>query len=280
MSGRWLGRFGGGRRAAEVPAGPPPLTLRAAERSLALFAAGVSDGLLTIAEGADAAAYTDGRTIFLPASLVHAPTREGNLRLYRAQIAHAGAQLRYGTLAQDGGLDRLRAAGGDPALVAALFDIIEGARLVAWLTGDFPGSGRDLAELAQAGLPARTPPAALRGRSQALEVVARATVGAGEAALEGMRGRAAGELRALLPTLPGADDWATLDRAGSIALARTLAARLGAHGAGAVPHPLLGRSAIRLDRVRRDVLLPPPALAPEAPARRSRPPPRRARPRP
>jgi len=64
----WRGRFGGARgRAEEAKAGPPPLTLRAAERSLALFAAGVSDGLLTIAEGADVAAYTDGRTIF-PAS--------------------------------------------------------------------------------------------------------------------------------------------------------------------------------------------------------------------
>ncbi len=277
----WRGRFGGGRgRAEEAQAGPPPLTLRAAERSLALFAAGVSAGLLTIAEGADAAAYTDGRTIFLPASVVHAPTREGNLRLYRAQIAHAAAQLRYGTLAQDGGLDRLHAAGGDPALAVALFEIIEGARLVARLTGDFPGSGRDLVELARAGLPARTPPAALRGRSQALEVVARATVGAGEAALAGVRGRAAGELRALLPLLPAADGWARLDRAASIALARTLAARLGTPGAGAVPPPLLGRSAIRLDRVRREVLLPPPAPVPAEPARPPQPPTAAPRPAP
>jgi nitric oxide reductase NorD protein len=269
----WRGRFGGGRgRAEEAQAGPPPLALRAAERSLALFAAGVSDGLLTIAEGADASAYTDGRTIFLPAVVVHAPTREGNLRLYRAQIAHAAAQLRYGTLAQDDGLEALRAPGTDPGLVAALFDIVEGARLIARLTADFPGSGRDLAELAVAGLPARATPAALRGRSQALEVVARATIGAGEAALAGVRGRAAGELRALLPLLPCAAAWRELDRAASIGLARAPAARLGTPGPGATPLPLLGRSAIRLDRVRREVLLPPPPPVPEAPAPAPKPP--------
>src|SRR4051812_34374911 len=116
-SGRFGGlraRFGGARaQAAEVPVGYPPLTLRAAERTLALFVAGLTDGALVVVESAEATgrgAYTDGRTIYLPERVAYAPTRAGNLGVYKALIAHTSAQLRYGTLAQDGGLDRLRAA--------------------------------------------------------------------------------------------------------------------------------------------------------------------------
>lgn len=261
MSG-WLRRFGGGvGRAEAIPAGPPPLALRAVERSLALFAAGVSGGTLTIAAGGGEVAYTDGRAIFLPATVAHAPTRAGNLRLYQALIAHAAAQLRYGTLAQDGGLDLLR-EGGDPALLAALFDIVEGARLTARLATDFPGSGRDLHELGRAGLPARPAPAALRGRTLALEIVGRATIGAGEEALVGIRGRVAGELRALLPMLPAGGAWASMTRAESIALARSLGARLATLGVGVAPAPWLGRSTIRLDRLRRASV--PPQSSPRA----------------
>jgi hypothetical protein len=119
----------------------PPLPLREAERTLALFVTGLTDGALMIAGNAEATAggaYTDGRTIFLPERVAHAPMRAGNLRVYKATIAHTAAQRLYGTLELDG-LDRLRAA--DSQLIFALFDIIEGTRLAARLTSDFPGSG-------------------------------------------------------------------------------------------------------------------------------------------
>src|SRR5262245_26672430 len=110
----WRARFGGGRaEVAEVPAGYPPLTLRAVERTLSLFVAGLTDGAMVVAESAEATgrgAYTDGRTIYLPERVAHAPTRAGNLGVYKTLIAHTSAQLRYGTLVQDGDLDRLRVA--------------------------------------------------------------------------------------------------------------------------------------------------------------------------
>src|SRR5689334_7848583 len=109
VGGRFGGlraRFGGGRATAvEVPVGHPPLALRAVERTLALFVAGLTDGALVVAESVEATgrgAYTDGRTIYLPERVAHTPTRAGNLGLYKTLIAHASAQLRYGTLAQDG----------------------------------------------------------------------------------------------------------------------------------------------------------------------------------
>lgn len=263
MSGRlggWRARFGGGRAAvAEVPVGHPPLTLRSAERTLSLFVAGLTDGALVVVESAEATGrgtYTDGRTIYLPEQVAHAPTRAGNLGVYKTLIAHASAQLRYGTLAQDGGLDRLRGA-ADHELLVALFDIVEGARLAGRLTADFPGVGRDLGVLGQEGLAGRPALAGLRGRGQALEALLRQTVGAGDEALDGLRGRAAEGLRGLLSGLPPADAWGGLTRAETIDLARMLYERVVGLGQGALPLPLLGRSRIRLDRVRQELLMPP-----------------------
>jgi nitric oxide reductase NorD protein len=257
--GGWRARFGGGRATAvEAPVGHPPLAMRAVERTLALFVAGLTEGALVVAESAEATgcgAYTDGRTIYLPERVAHAPTRAGNLTLYKTLIAHAAAQLRYGTLAQDGGLDRLRGA-ADHELMVALFDIVEGARLAGRLAEEFPGVGRDLAALGQAGLAARPVLAGLRGRGQAMEAVLRQTLGAGADEVASLRGRAVEALRASLRVLPAADAWAGLTRAESIDLARALYERIVGLGAGPLPGPLPGRSRIRLDRVRAEVLLP------------------------
>ena len=131
----------------------PPLTLREAERTLALFVAGLTDGALTIkgnAEATGSGAYTDGRTIFLPDRIAHAPTRAENLRVYKATIAHTAAQRLYGTL--EGATLTTSPATPDLALLGALFEPVEDARLAARLAGDFPGIGRDLATLGNAEL--------------------------------------------------------------------------------------------------------------------------------
>jgi len=137
-------------RPAASPANPP-LAFRAVERVLALFVAGLTDGAFVVTErhgNGPGEAYTDGRTIFLPEQIDRYPDRAGNLRLYKALIAHAAAQVFYGTLAHGGGIDRLRAA-PEPDLALELFGIVEGARLTARLGADFPGIERDLARLQQ-----------------------------------------------------------------------------------------------------------------------------------
>ena len=157
----------------------PPLAFRAVERVLALFVAGLTDGAFVVTErhgNGPGEAYTDGRTIFLPEQIDRYPDRAGNLRLYKALIAHAAAQVFYGTLAHGGGIDRLRAA-PEPDLALELFGIVEGARLTARLGADFPGIGRDLAGLASDALAERPDVAALSHRPQLLEALVRHTLG-------------------------------------------------------------------------------------------------------
>jgi hypothetical protein len=133
---RATGWFGWRKR--EASAAPqetprPALTFRAVERTLALFVAGLTDGALVATESGEAAErgpYTDGRTIYLPPQVAHGATRAENLTVYRATIGHAAAQVFYGTLAADGGLEPLRAA-PDASLAHAIFDIVEGTRLAA-----------------------------------------------------------------------------------------------------------------------------------------------------
>lgn len=264
--GNWRSRFGGDRARVVEPvvAPPPPLGFREAERTLTLFVAGLTDGALTVTGSAEATgrgAYTDGRTVFLPELLAHAPTRAGNLLVYKALIAHASAQVRYGTLALDGDLERLDVA-QDRESLAALFELVEGARLTARLATDFPGIDRDMAALGRAGLIGRPLPAALRGRAQAFEAIQRQPLDDDEAILAGVRGRTLDTLRQVLAALPPANGWGELDRAASIALARQLHARVAALGREPLPGLLPGRSRIRLDRVRRDA---PVSLTPARP---------------
>ncbi|HEY8598250.1 MAG TPA: hypothetical protein VIL85_07455, partial [Thermomicrobiales bacterium] len=259
--GGWRARFGGGRAATPVPVVThPPLALRDAERTLTLFVTGLTDGLLAIsgnAEATESGAYTDGRTIFLPERVAHAPTRVENLRVYKALIAHTAAQRLYGTLELDGALERLRDT-PDQGLQLALFDLVEGARLAARLAVDYPGIGRDLAMLGHASLSGRTLPAAQRGRAQALEALLRGTLGQDEASFAGLRGRTLETVRATVALLPAAETWPRLTRSESIDLARLLHERVASLGPGALPGPLLGHGRVRLDRLRREILLPPP----------------------
>ena len=248
---------------AETSAAHPPLTFRSVERTLALFVAGLTDGALVAIESLEAAErgpYTDGRTIYLPPQVAHAATRAENLTVYRATIAHAAAQVFYGTLAidaTDGGLEPLRAA-PDVALTNAIFDLIEGTRLAARLAGDFPGIGRDLAALGSAALPARPPLASLRGRGQALEAILRQSLTDNPAELATLRSRQGEQLRQTLAVLPANGGWAGLERRDSIDLTRALYERLAKLGEGAATALPPGRSRIRLDRIRRELPPPPP----------------------
>jgi nitric oxide reductase NorD protein len=268
---RATGWFGWRKR--EASAAPqetprPALTFRAVERTLALFVAGLTDGALVATESGEAAErgpYTDGRTIYLPPQVAHGATRAENLTVYRATIGHAAAQVFYGTLAADGGLEPLRAA-PDASLAHAIFDIVEGTRLAARLSGDFPGIGRDLAGLGAAALPDRPPLANFRGRGQALEAIVRRTLDADADPGEGLRSRQGEQLRRVLADLPANGGWGALERRDSVDLTRALYERIAALGEGAAPPLPPGRSRIRLDRIRRDPLpvpTAPPLRAPE-----------------
>ncbi|MDP9370992.1 MAG: hypothetical protein M3Q65_00745, partial [Chloroflexota bacterium] len=300
----WLGRLRGGHRAPVPAAANPPLTLPAVERVLALYTTGLTDGALTIASHAEAAeggAFTDGRTIFLPERLDRYEGRASNLRLYKALIAHAAAQVLYGTLDGDGGLDPLGTA-PEPALATALFDLVEGTRLSARLGTEFPGIGRDLAALAADAREERPPLARLRGRAQLHEALLRHLLAtpappnddAAPRPETGLPQRAAERYRELLAILPPTGEWVTLGRAESVGLALALARGLadlrpeplpslrpGPAQGRLLPPPPFGRSRIRLDRLRREVAITlaesrreppePPRLpkppAPDAPAR-------------
>ena len=102
--------------------GHPPLAFQAVERVLALFVAGFTAGTLTVRESARAeeGAYTDGQTIFVPPQYAAYPTPAGNLLVYKCTVAHAAAQVRYGTLPTTADYAALREA-ADPALTADLF---------------------------------------------------------------------------------------------------------------------------------------------------------------
>ncbi len=223
---------------------------------LALYTAGLTDGALVIAERAEAerGAYTDGRTIFLPDQVARYPTRAGNLLLYKVTIAHAAGQVRYGSLADEAGIGRLGAA-PDAPLASELFTILEGARLAARLAADFPGLGRDLAALTADGLAERPALDGLRGRAQLLEALQRQFAGRGGEVASALPSRAAGRYAGLRAILPGADEWHGLTGADSVGLALRLYERLADLPDTGTPPLLPGRSRVRPDRVRREVVL-------------------------
>lgn len=254
------------RRPAAVSEAPPACTFRDLERLLTLFAAGLTGGALTLAENREATergAYTDGQTVFLPAQLPLGADRRAHLRLYKGLVAHAAAQVWYGSLAEE-----LRARMGqvaDPQLAAYLYTSIEGARLSAQLAADFPGLGRDLAASDHLAL-ARRPLPAGGTRVQVVEGMVHVLLG--NAPPTGLSRASATALRELLALLPHGSSAAATASA-SLDLAFALSARLSQLRPAPLPPALLSRSAIRFDRLRRDVPAfpapPPPAALPRPP---------------
>ncbi len=94
--------------------------------------------------------YTDTATLFLPARLTSFAKRQDNFRLYKAMVAHLGAQTWYGTFrvpAGDTPLTEWLTAFNDPEKAARLFHALETVRLNACLERDLPGLYRDMQEI-------------------------------------------------------------------------------------------------------------------------------------
>ncbi|MEW6163428.1 MAG: VWA domain-containing protein [Pseudomonadota bacterium] len=114
------------------------------EPRLARFVQGLSGRGLALK--ADASAWTDTETIFLPARIAHFPAGEDNRRLYQALAVQLWAQTRYGTFAVDleGELARWPEPMEREAALAWLAQL-EAVRLAACVERDLPGLGRLLA---------------------------------------------------------------------------------------------------------------------------------------
>jgi nitric oxide reductase NorD protein len=253
-SHRWTARLHPSTRQPDAAPGHPPLAFQAVERVLALFVAGFTAGALTVRESARAAegAYTDGQTIFVPPQYAAYPTPAGNLLVYKCTVAHAAAQVRYGTLATTADYAALREA-VDPALAADLFTLVEGARLTALLATEFPGLGRDLARLGRAAVLEQPPLTTLRGRALVFAALEQHLLAPSSASAAPLGDRPAATVRDVLAPLPAPVAWAGLTRQASVALTLALAARIAPLGAGPTLAPLPGRSRIRLDQFQHDL---------------------------
>jgi nitric oxide reductase NorD protein len=130
--------------------------LDAVEARLARFAQGLSGRPLRIV--ADAVAWTDTATLYLPAQI----GAEDALDRYKALAALLWAQTRFGTFAVD--IDAVLAATDDPARAAAWLALLETLRLSARVAQDLPGLRPSLAAVLDE-LPAELGP--FRGRLSA-----------------------------------------------------------------------------------------------------------------
>jgi nitric oxide reductase NorD protein len=111
------------------------------EPRLARFVQGLSGRGLALK--ADASAWTDTETIFLPARVAHFAGREDNRRLYTALAVQLWAQTRYGTFAVD--LEAALARWPERETALAWLAQLEAARLAGRVERDLPGLGRLLA---------------------------------------------------------------------------------------------------------------------------------------
>ncbi|KPL28419.1 MAG: hypothetical protein AMJ72_03555 [Acidithiobacillales bacterium SM1_46] len=135
--------------AAEAAAAVNGVALEEMSHVLELFVQGLSGRKLRI-DVADEP-YTDTVSLFLPDRLHVFPTRDDNLRLYKATVALLWAQTWYGTF-------RLSARHADalpdllerypqPARALRVFNAFETMRLIACLARELPGLHRDLMAL-------------------------------------------------------------------------------------------------------------------------------------
>ncbi len=122
---------------------------------LELFLQALSGRPLRLERGARP--FTDTTRLFLPASIAERPTREENLRLYKAMAAHLWAQTWFGTFP---GSDPERLmnhcrSSRDPDYACELFHALETIRLDACLARELPGLYRELRALHNRPPPAR-----------------------------------------------------------------------------------------------------------------------------
>lgn len=93
------------------------------------------------------ASWTDSECVYLPTITARFAAQSDNFTLAKGQVALRWAETRFGSLRPD--LVALFADYPDPAHAARQFHALEGLRLSARLSGEFPGLGRDLHRLRQ-----------------------------------------------------------------------------------------------------------------------------------
>ncbi len=123
------------------------VTLEEVGPVLELFLQALSGRRLRLENGEPA--FTDTTRLFLPASIAWRPTREENLRLYKAVAAHLWAQTWFGTFPGHNP-ERLVTscrAFPDPDYARELFHALETIRLDACLARELPGLYRELRAL-------------------------------------------------------------------------------------------------------------------------------------
>ncbi len=110
---------------------------------LSSFLRGLSGRALKLEQSE--ASWTDSESIYLPNITARFAERPDNFALAKCQVALRWAETRFGSLRPD-----LVAVFGDypdPAHAACQFHALEGLRLSARLSAEFPGLGRDLQRL-------------------------------------------------------------------------------------------------------------------------------------
>lgn len=147
----------------------------------------------------------DGRSISLPALLRRYPTAAENERLYLVMAAHEAGHLEFGTYRLT--LDRLadlvetvrerygRSSEARPETLNALFQlypqallvrdlwmVLEDARIERLLQAEYPGLGRDLAELAAESVTPRDPSQGVTVKEVVVDCLLRLSTGETEAA--------------------------------------------------------------------------------------------------
>jgi len=135
--------------ATEAAAAVNGVALEQVNHVLELFVQGLSGRKLRI-ETADQP-YTDTVSLFLPERLTVFPSRQDNLRLFKATAAMLWAQTWYGTFRLSaqctGTLPDLLDGYPQPERALRLFHALETMRLVECLARDLPGLHRDLVAL-------------------------------------------------------------------------------------------------------------------------------------
>src|SRR5579875_3878270 len=121
---------------------PPDFTFAEAEGSLVLYAAALSDGKLRLngTAAAQRGSYSDGRTIFLPASIVG--DRDEARRRYRIMIAWNVLSVASGALEPE--LIEALLATSQPGTALALYDLLHGESIDNRLARTWPGLRDDL----------------------------------------------------------------------------------------------------------------------------------------
>jgi nitric oxide reductase NorD protein len=223
----------------------PGLALHRVERVLQYFLSALARERLVlrpIPGGQRQVAFTDGQSVFLPATLGEFESDEENFRLYKVMTAHKYALVRYGHLPHRAEFT----AFPDPPLALDLFAILEQARVERLVATELRGLARDFASARRHAWTKRPAWRGLSRRTAAIEAALQASL-VGE--LQPGAPRHAAELAAeALATLEGLDPAGAAEGA-VLEAVRRLYARAGRlRGPHQPLRPVHYRGEIRWDR--------------------------------